>query len=455
MFGWPGGSVAERPNVLFMIADDHRHDAIRALGDRTVRTPALDALADQGVVFDHHHTQGGLSGAVCIPSRAQVLTGAGPFHSASSDRVDDTAALATLPPARPSLPELFRRAGYRTHATGKWHNDRASFARAFASAERVFFGGMSDHDAVPLHDFDPSGRYAVEDRRVGRGFSTELFGEAAIEFLGDRAADEPFFLYLAFTSPHDPRTPPAPFAAMYSPDELSLPPNFLPEHPFDNGELAVRDELLASFPRTPAEVRRHLADYYGMISHLDAWIARVVAAVPENTIVVYTADHGLALGQHGLMGKQSLYDHSIRVPLIVRAPDLPAGRRVDALTCHADLLPTLCGLAGLPQPDRLDGRDFRATIEGGRPPREVVCAVYKDVMRSASDGRWKLIRYHRSVERGVGQERLQLFDLAADPWETRDLSADPDARPELERLAAALGDWQRAADDPWADRPIL
>src|SRR5439155_24083768 len=117
---------------------------------------------------------------------------------------------------------------------------------------------------------------------------------------------------------------------------VALPPNFLPEHPFDNGELRVRDELLAGFPRTPDEVRRHIADYYGMISHQDAWMGRVLAAAPDNTIVVYTADHGLALGQHGLMGKQSLYDHSIRVPLIVSGPGLPSGRRVDALTCHAD-----------------------------------------------------------------------------------------------------------------------
>jgi arylsulfatase A-like enzyme len=441
--------VGERPNVLFMIADDHRYDAVGALGDRTVRTPGLDALAAGGVVFGRHQTQGGLSGAVCIPSRAQVLTGAGPFRSASSGRVDDTARLATLPPERTSLPALFRAAGYHTHAIGKWHNDRASFARGFAGAERVFFGGMSAHEAVPLHSFDPTGRYPPEARRVAKGFSTELFAEAAIGFLERRPAGEPFFLYLAFTSPHDPRTPPEPFAGQYDP--VPPPPNFLAEHPFDNGELRGRDELLAPFPRTPAEVGRHLADYYGMISHQDAWIARVVERLPANTIVVYTADHGLALGQHGLMGKQSLYEHSLRVPLIVAGPGLPAGRRVEALSCHADLLPTLVELAGLPGPEGVEGGSLVPAIGGGDGPRAVVCAVFKDVMRSASDGRWKLISYRRSRERGVGEDRLQLFDLLEDRWETRDRSGEVGARAEVGRLAGAMREWQREAGDPWAE----
>src|SRR5439155_24165644 len=125
---------------------------------------------------------------------------------------------------------------------------------------------------------------------------------------------------------------------LYDPERVPLPANFRGEHPFDNGDLQVRDELLAPHPRPPAEVRRHLADYYGMISHQDHWMGRVIEAVPEDTIVVYTADHGLALGQHGLMGKQNLYDHSIRVPLLMRGLDLPACRRVWAPTSHPDLL---------------------------------------------------------------------------------------------------------------------
>jgi len=440
--------MPDRPNVLLMIADDHRHDAMGCAGDPVVRTLRLDRLAGEGVWFGRNQHMGSLSGAVCIPARAALMTGVNSFRASVSARVDDTPGIMELRRELPLLPEVFRRAGYRTHAVGKWHNDRRSFARASGGAERVFFGGMSDHDKVPLHDFDPAGQYADERRYTGKGFSTELFGEAATRFIrAQRTAEEPFFLYLSFTAPHDPRTPPPPYDAMYP--EVPLPPNYLPEHPFDNGELSVRDELLAPHPRPPAEVRRHIAEYFGMISHMDEWVGRVVDEVPENTIVVYTADHGLAVGQHGLFGKQNVYDHSLRVPLIVRGPGLPVGLRVDALTHTPDLYPTLCDLAGIAVPESVEAQSLFG------PHRSVVCSAYKDVMRAASDGRWKLIRYYRNDAGTAGVERVQLFEVGRDPHEMEDRVGHPAARPELERLAAALAGWQREVGDPWADRPVL
>jgi arylsulfatase A-like enzyme len=428
-------------NVLVMVADDHRHDAMGCAGDPVVRTPNMDALAARGVRFGRHQTAGGLTDAVCIPSRAQILTGCGPFRSSASQRLDrslaDRDALGVIPPERLTMPEAFRRAGYHTHAVGKWHNDRASFARSFASSERVFFGGMCDHDQVPLHDHGSAEPYRLE------GFSTELFAEAALRFLAERH-EEPFFLYLAFTSPHDPRTPPAAFR--YDPASVPLPPSFMPKHPFDNGELRVRDELLAGFPRTPEEVRQHVADYYGMISHQDHWMGRILAGLPENTIVVYTADHGLAVGRHGLMGKQNLYDHSLRVPLIVASPDLRSDVVVDVPTTQADLLPTIAELAGVPAPEGIEGR----SLAGPRPEPIPLGAVYLDVMRALTDGSRKLIRYRRS-ERGVGSDRVQLFDLAADPNEMHDLSPDPAQGIEVTRLSAELTAWQRAVGDPWSE----
>lgn len=448
-----------RPNVLLMIADDHRYSAIGANGDPTVQTPVLDGLAARGISFDQTHIQGGLTGAVCVPSRACLLTGANVFRAVVGREIDDMRGLQTLNPDLPSLPAVFRAAGYHTHGIGKWHNDKASFARGFAGGARIFFGGMSDHDRVPVHAFDPAGVYPDDARAPAAGFSTDLFGDAAIDFLDGYQEDAPFFLYLAFTAPHDPRTPPPPYDARYDPERIPLPANFLPRHPFDNGELRVRDELLAPFPRPPEVVRRHIADYYGMISHLDAGIGRVLDALAAtgragDTIVVYTADHGLAVGQHGLMGKQNLYEHSNHIPLILAGPGIPAGARSDALTELADLFPTLCDLTGTPVPETAEGRGLTPLMTGERHAvRDRVCAVYKDVQRMVSDGRWKLIRYHHSPASDAGTDRLQLFDLAADPWETHDLSAEPDQPARIQSLADDLAAWQRQVGDPLIGQP--
>jgi arylsulfatase A-like enzyme len=451
-----------RPNVLFIIADDHRSGAIRAQGDPTVRTPVLDRLMAQGVSFDRAYHFGGLTGGVCVPARACLMAGANPFRALASKDLADHVGLRTINPALPTLPETFRGAGYHTYHVGKWHNDVASFRRSFAGGAKIFMGGMSDHYRVPVFDFDPTGAYPRAARYEGDRHSTELFGQAAVHFVRGYGRPEPFFLYLAFTAPHDPRTPPPEYAARYPPAEMPLPPNFLAQHPFDNGDLRTRDEALAPWPRTPAVVRRHTADYYGMITHLDAWIGRVLGALEEaghadDTIVVYTADHGLAVGQHGLFGKQNLYEHSARVPCIVRAPGVDGGRRVDALTYTPDLHPTLCELAHVPQARTVETRSLVPLLRGASDGvRGGVCQVYKDVQRMATDGRWKLIRYYRSAERpAAGTDGIQLFDLEADPWETRDRSADPACARDVERLAAQLTEWQREVEDPMAGAPVL
>jgi arylsulfatase A-like enzyme len=454
------GMMIDQPNVIVMIADDHRFDALHLAGDPVVQTPTLDALAAGGVAFRQAHCMGGLTGAVCVPSRASLLTGTNVLCAAASRQMDDNAGLQTLNPALAVLPATLRQAGYHTYATGKWHNDKASFAASFRDGASLFFGGMSDHWRVPVYDFDPSGQYPPEHRYIADGFSSEVFAGNASRFLRDYQGAAPFFLYVAFTAPHDPRTPPGAYATRYDPATIPLPPNFLPEHPFDNGELRVRDECLAAWPRTPEIIRQHLADYYGMIEHLDAQVGQIMQALADradaaNTIVVYTADHGLAVGRHGLMGKQNLYEHSVRVPLLLRGPGLPAGREVRALTDHQDLFPTLCALTGTPIPDTVEGHNLLPLLtDEAAQGRDYVYGLYKDVQRMVSDGHWKLIRYYRSTERHTGTDRVQLFDLDHDPWEMRDCADDPRHASELRRLAGALGAWQEAVDDPLAGRPL-
>ena len=242
-------------------------------------------------------------------------------------------------------------------------------------------------------------------------------------------------MYTAFTSPHDPRTPPAEFAAKYPPDDIELPPNFARMHPFDNGHLHGRDESLAAHPRDPDEIRRHIADYYGMISHLDAQIGRLLdalaaAGLAEDTIVVYTADHGLAVGQHGLLGKQNVYDHSLRVPLIFRGPGIPAGQRLEGLCYLHDIFPTILDLADVPVPSGCEGVSLVPVLEGREAgTRDVVFAAFQrgqdldpdeSRQRTVRCGDLKLIETHLA-----GQMHCQLFNLAEDPWESRNLADDP------------------------------
>lgn len=443
--------MSSRPNILFMIADDHRWDAIGGMGDPTVQTPTLDSLMARGTTFRRTHIMGSLLGAVCVPSRAAVLTGANLFRSGGNQINPDLAV----------WPQTMREAGYHTFFSGKWHNDRQTFANSFSDAGKIFFGGMGDQYKVPVFDFDATGKYPKENRYIGDKFSTELFTDAAVEFVENYDRTDPFFLYLSFTSPHDPRTPPEPYATMYPPEDIPVPENFYPEHPFDNGEMRIRDEVLAPFPRTPEIVQQHIADYYGMITHMDAEMGRLLQTLEaaghlNNTIVIYTADHGLAVGQHGLFGKQNVYDHSIRVPSIFAGPGVPDGVTVEALTYLYDLFPTVCDLTGVACPDTPEGQSLVPLMEGCVDEiRPTVFAAYKDIHRAISDGTWKLIRCYVSKETGQGTDCLQLFNLEQDPWEMTNLADMPEHADLIRSLAADMEMWQAETDDFLKGTPIL
>ncbi len=249
------GEPQKPKNVLFLFSDDQRFDTIHALGNEEIRTPVLDRLTEEGFTFTHAFIMGSTHPAVCIPSRAMLMSGRGLWRTPMNLENVQT------------WPEIFRAHGFYTFGVGKWHNGAPSYARSFEDGGAVFFGGMHDHFAIPIFDFHADGKYPAKDRKIGDKFSSELFAEEAIRFLKTYKGDRPFFAYIAFTAPHDPRTPPGEFARMYGPETVALPPNFMPEHPFDNGELKIRDELLASFPRDPQDIRRQIAEYYGMISH--------------------------------------------------------------------------------------------------------------------------------------------------------------------------------------------
>ncbi len=419
-----------RPNVLILFADDQRADTIAALGNAHLKTPNLDRLVHRGISFNRAYMQGAMQGATCVPSRAMLLSGRGVFHIDEKLLRDET------------WPAAFGRAGYATFVSGKWHNGEESISKSFQVARSIFFGGMTDPLKAPLSDV-VDGKPAKA--QVASRHACEVFASETIRFLNESHA-APFFCYVPFDAPHDPHIVPPDFPIHYEPAQIPLPKNFLPQHPWDNGEMDNRDERLLPWPRTEEKVRAQLAEYYRYISYLDSQIGRVLDALAtsphaNNTLVVFAADSGVARGSHGLIGKQNVYEHSVRVPLIVSGPGIPADQRTDALCYLFDVLPTLGKLCDVPGPATSEGREFTATLRDPTvPSRPHLMFAYRNIQRAIRDDRWKLIRYPQV-------DRTQLFDLQNDPAETTNLAADPQHAAKLMELQALLEKEMAAADD--------
>lgn len=449
-----GRSVNRKPNILVLYSDDHSYHALGAAGNKEVQTPNLDRLAAKGMMFTQTHVMGGHQGAVCIPSRAMLLTGR------YVNRLPGDGG--TIPDSLVSLPEVLGTMGYTTYHTGKWHSDKASHHRMFSHGGDIFFGGMHfERDGgqfhPTVHPFDPEGIFPRSTARKADTFSTTLYAENAITFLNSpRARQAPFFAYVAFTSPHDPRTPPPSTASMYDPEKISLPANFLPKHPFDNGDLNVRDEQLLPRPLTSDMVRKEIASYYAMITEMDAQVGRILDALKENgllnnTIIVFAGDNGLAVGQHGLLGKQNLYEHSIRVPMIMAGPGIPAGSRYNGFIYLSDIAPTLYQMLGIKPPESVEGIAHADVLK--KPAthiRKHIYNVYGSWSRSIkTDDGWKLILYNVD-----GALHTQLFNLKEDPLETNDLSGIQEEARRIERMKELLRKTMRDThDDLDIDQP--
>ena len=411
-------------NILIIYSDDHSYRALGVAGNTDVLTPNLDKLAKSGLMFTQAHVMGGHQGAVCIPSRAMLLTGR------YVNRLPGDGS--TIPDSIVSLPEVLRTQGYNTYHTGKWHSDKASHSRMFSTGGDIFFGGMhfpkfggQEHPTVYL--YDSTGVYDEKRKRTSDTYSTTLYADHAIQFLSSTTAKaKPFFCYVAFTSPHDPRTPPNKFSRMYDPAKIPLPANFLIKHPFDNGDLNVRDEQLLPVPRDPDAIKKDIALYYGMVSEMDAQVGRILetlekSGLKENTLIVFAGDNGLAVGQHGLLGKQNLYEHSIRVPMILSGPGVPMNKKTDGFTYLSDITPTIIDYLQLPRPSSVEGRSLLPVIQDpSKKVRSSIYNVYGHWSRSIkSEDGFKLIVYNVD-----GIATTQLFNLKIDPWEIKDLSKD-------------------------------
>lgn len=467
--------AAVRPNILFIIADDQSpFDLGIYEPGAALHTPVLDRLAAEGMVLDAAYHMGSFVSAVCVPSRHMLMTGRTLWHLPIGPTSAAEAAGRHCPAdiADWTIPAVFTRAGYDTMQSCKAEN-------CYEGASRKF---TVRHDATKRAGTHDGGSAWHADR--------------VLDFLDDRERKgdrEPFLVYLGFSHPHDTRdgTPEllARYGAVNHADRATLPPaaarrpplpvNWLPAHPFPLHRPGRRDETAVSGVwdrRDPATIRNEKGRECACSENIDAQIGRVLERLAargelENTWIFYTSDHGIAVGRHGLMGKQNLYEHSWRVPLIVKGPGVKPGSRAAGNVYLLDVLATLCEIAGVEIPATNEGTSFLPVLHGRTPAiREVMYGVYSGDgppgCRAVRRGDWKLVEVELPE---LGIRRTQLFNLRENPHELladhaasgvrdasgvapepvqRDLAADPRHADTLAAMRRLLAEQMRALDDP-------
>ncbi len=452
----------KRPNFLFVLVDDQSPFDLKIYDARSIlETPNIDKLAEEGMVFDGARHMGSMNGAVCTPSRHMIMSGRSvwnlpPSAGYKSPNCPDSLELQ-------SIAAVFNRAGYKTMRTCKKGN-------SFEAANLQF---TVVHDATK--------RQGTEDG------GSAWHAKQVLNYLQEREVNkdtDPFFIYFGFSHPHDVRngTPEllAKYGAVNHTDQNSLPPanpklpelqdNYLPAHPFFHGHPNLRDEERVSGVwknRDEQTIRNELGREYACDENIDIQLGKVLRKLEamgelDNTYIVYTADHGIAIGRHGLTGKQNLYEHTWRVPFIVKGPGIDAGKRVEGNIYLLDVLPTLCDLANIKIPETVNGISFKPVLKGEKEVvRDVMYGVYaggtKPGMRSVKKGDWKLIKY--DVMDGAVRE-TQLFNLAKNPNEylpehlktgdmETNLANDPKYADKLAEMEALLLEQMKAHNDPY------
>lgn len=467
------GQEPKRPNILFILADDQSPFDLKCYDTTSqLDTPIIDRLAREGMVFDGAYHMGSNSGAVCSPSRHMLMSGRTVWHLPTAPQaVEKGLCPADLP--QYTLPAVFNRAGYATMRTCKQGNSYEAANRLFTVRHAETKRGGTAETGSPWH------------------------ADRVLDFLSQREDDrdtKPFLIYFGFSHPHDERdgTPEllAKYGATNHTDRATLPPshpkqpplpiNYLPEHPFHHGHPNLRDEVAVSGVwerRDEQTIRNEIGRQFACSENIDVQIGRVLARLEamgelDNTYIIYTADHGMAIGRHGLQGKQNLYQHTWRVPFIVKGPGIRPGSRVQGNIYLLDLLATLCDMASIQPPESNEGISFKPVLDGKQETiRDVLYGVYnggtKPGMRSVKRGDWKLIKY--DVLNGDVQE-TQLFNVKDNPEEFLrehqaepvlalsgakpkphqvNLSSDPRYAEKLAEMEALLLSEMQRLDDPW------
>jgi arylsulfatase A-like enzyme len=415
-----------KPNILFIFADDQAYNTIHAHGNNEIITPTLDNLANEGMTFTQAFNMGAWHGAVCVASRTMINTGSFVWRAYKNEK-----RLNEMAKDRMLWSQMMEDAGYETFFSGKWHV-KISPDSTFNHVRHIRPGMPKDtpegynrpiegqEDVWSPYDTSFGGFW-----EGGKHWSEVLADDAEDFFEIASKSDKPFFMYLAFNAPHDPRQSPKEYVDKYPVGSISMPDTYQPEYPY-MGEIGygpnLRDERLAPYPRTEYAVKVNRQEYYAIITHMDAQISRILEALErsgkkDNTYIFYTADHGLACGNHGLMGKQNMYDHSIRPPLMVIGPGIPKNQQNNAEVYLQDIMATALQLAGVQKPDHVEFNSFMDLIQSGSETSHYssIYGCYTNAQRMIRKGNYKLIAYPEA-------NATLLFDLDEDPLEINNLS---------------------------------
>ena len=444
-------SAQAKPNILYIFADDLAYNAIGTYGNSEVDTPHLDRLASNGMLFTHTYNQGGYHGAVCVASRSMLVTGRYVWNVQKEEKQIRT----ELQPQKQLWPQLLESAGYDTYFTGKWHI-QADVNKVFKVARNVR-GGMPNQTPEgydrpyegqpdPWSPSDPK----FEGFWKGGKHWSEVVRDDALDYLSmAKDSANPFFMYVAFNAPHDPRQAPRSYVDRYPIDKLSLPQPFLKEYPYKDDigcSAKLRDEKLAPFPRTPYAVKVNRQEYYAIITHMDDQIGLILEGLEKsgkanNTYIVFTADHGLGCGHHGLLGKQNMYDHSVRVPFMVAGPRIPVNKRSSIPIYLQDIMPTSLEWAGVAIPERVQFQSLNPILNGDTDRgRFAIYGAYVNKQRMVTMGGHKMIVY-------PAIDKTLLFNLRNDALEVHNLADDPSQKWRLEEMKRALKSLQKETGD--------
>jgi arylsulfatase A-like enzyme len=440
-----------KPNILFIFADDQCFDTLRSLGCYEIQTPNLDRLVQNGVTFTHAYNMGGWHGAICVASRTMLNTGRFLWMAKEYEP-----KLKEETQAGRFWSQYMKRAGYDTYMTGKWHVKDIKPEDIFDHVKDVR-PGMPNQTPMgysrPIEGipdlWKPWDKKNEGYWKGGKHWS-EVLGDNSVEFLENAAKSEkPFFMYLAFNAPHDPRQSPKEYVDKYPLDNVSVPVNYMPEYPYkDSIGLGKnqRDEKLAPFPRSRYAVKVNRQEYYAIITHMDTQVGRILDALQktgkaDNTYIFFTADHGLAVGHHGLMGKQNMFDHSVRVPLIINGPGIPRNKQLTMPVYLQDIMPSTLELAGITKPAQVQFKSLMPLISGKTDSSyDAIYGGYIDLQRMITMDGYKMIYYPK-----IG--KTLLYNLSNDPKEMYNLAENPSYFGIIRKLRRRLIKLQKEVGD--------